>query len=114
MRGLVFSNNLLAGYIEKDQQGHYKFEYENTYFEDANKPPVSLSLPKNQQVHYSSQLFSFFFGLLSEGINKDIQCRALHIDERDHFRRLLLTAGDDTIGAVTVKPEDDAMLRMLR
>lgn len=35
----------------------------------------------------------FFFGLLSEGINKDIQCRLLKIDEDDDFTRLIQTAG---------------------
>jgi serine/threonine-protein kinase HipA len=48
-------------------------------------------------------LFAFFQGLLAEGINKDIQCRLLKIDENDDFLRLLQTAGNDTIGAVTVK-----------
>jgi HipA-like protein len=45
----------------------------------------------------------FFSGLLSEGINKDIQCRLLKIDESDDFTRLIKTAGEDTIGAITVK-----------
>jgi serine/threonine-protein kinase HipA len=40
-------------------------------------------------------------------VNKDIQCRLLRIDENDDFTRLLQTAGDDTIGAITVKPADD-------
>jgi len=52
-------------------------------------------------------LFSFFSGLLSEGINKDIQCRLLKIDENDDFTRLLKTAGEDTIGAITVKAITD-------
>jgi serine/threonine-protein kinase HipA len=41
---------------------------------------------------------------LSEGVNKNIQCRLLKIDENDHFGRLLLTAQDDNIGSITVKP----------
>ena len=59
------------------------------------------------------KLFPFFYGLLSEGINKDIQCRLYKIDENDDFTRLLLTAREDTIGSITVKAEDDAMFRML-
>lgn len=113
MRGLVYNNNELAGYIEKNSQGHFTFRYEDEYFYDANQPPISLSLPKSKQEHYSEKLFSFFFGLLSEGINKDIQCSAYKIDEKDHFTRLLLTAGNDTIGAITVKPENDELFRML-
>jgi serine/threonine-protein kinase HipA len=51
----------------------------------------------------STYLFPFFFGLLSEGINKEIQCKAYQIDEKDEFTRLLKTAKNDTIGAITVK-----------
>ncbi len=113
MRGLVFNNGTLAGYLEKTADGSYIFEYESGYFNDVTKPSISLSLQKSQQIHHSQKLFSFFFGLLSEGVNKDIQCRAFRIDENDYFTRLLLTAGDDTIGAITVKPENDELLRML-
>ncbi|WP_031529097.1 HipA N-terminal domain-containing protein [Dyadobacter crusticola] len=105
MKGLVYNNGTLAGFLEKDPGGHYTFEYEAAYHADTTKPAISLTLPKSARVHHSTELFAFFFGLLSEGVNKDIQCRALRIDENDHFKRLLLTAGEDTIGAITVKPE---------
>lgn len=104
MRGLVYNNNELAGYLEKKTQGHYIFQYEQAYFLNEEKEPISLSLPKSQREYVSETLFAFFYGLLSEGVNRDIQCNAYKIDEEDHFTRLLLTAGDDTIGAITVKP----------
>ena len=104
MKGIVYNNGILAGYLLRDAEGHYKFEYEDLYYTDPAQPAISLTLPKSQQIHRSPGLFAFFFGLLSEGVNKDIQCRALRIDENDHFKRLLLTAGQDTIGAITVKP----------
>lgn len=103
MKGGVFYNGLLAGYLEKDDDGGYLFRYNNDYFNDPSLPSISLTLPKTKQVYHSDRMFSFFYGLLSEGINKDIQCRLLKIDENDDFTRLLQTAGDDTIGAVTVK-----------
>ena len=49
-------------------------------------------------------LFPFFFNMLSEGDNRKLQSRMLHIDEDDDFGILLATAQYDTIGAVTVKP----------
>jgi len=49
-------------------------------------------------------LFSFFFNMLSEGENRQIQSQLLHIDVEDDFGILLATAQTDTIGAVTVKP----------
>jgi len=113
MRGLVYNNGELAGYLERHDAGDFTFRYADAYFFNEAKPPISLSLSKSQQEHHSGTLFSFFFGLLSEGVNKDIQCNAYKIDEADHFTRLLLTAGEDTIGAITVKPEDDELFRML-
>jgi len=113
MKGLVYNNGILAGFLEKASNGVYTFQYEDAYFQNHQLPPVSLTLPKTQKEYHSEKLFPFFYGLLSEGVNKDIQCRLLKIDERDSFTRLLLTAGNDTIGAITIKPEDDELHRML-
>lgn len=101
-KGIVYYNKIPAGYLEKKAPDHYLFTYEEAYFQSTEMPPVSLTLPKSKQVHESNILFPFFAGLLSEGINKDIQCRLLKIDETDDFTRLLKTAGEDTIGAITV------------
>ncbi|MDP1842407.1 MAG: HipA N-terminal domain-containing protein [Sediminibacterium sp.] len=103
MKGGVYINGELAGILEKDADGKYHFQYEDTYFNNPTKPSISLTLPKTKQAYESDYLFAFFMGLLSEGVNKDIQCRLLKIDENDDFARLILTAGEDTIGAVTVK-----------
>lgn len=103
MKGAVYINDELAGILEKDTAGKYHFRYEDAYFQDPLKPSISLTLPKSRQTYESDHLFAFFQGLLSEGVNKDIQCRLLKIDEQDDFSRLLLTAGEDTIGAITVK-----------
>lgn len=113
MKGLVYNNGLLAGIIEKDDNAKYLFRYNDDYFADTQSPAISLTLPKTKQEYKAEKLFPFFYGLLSEGINKDIQCRLYKIDEHDDFTRLLLTAGDDTIGSITVKPEDDELFRML-
>lgn len=103
MKGEIYNNEILAGYLEKEVSGMYVFTYNDAYFENKDLPPISLMLLKNKKQHQSEYLFSFFVGLLSEGANKEIQCRLLKIDEQDDFTRLLNTAGDDTIGAITVK-----------
>ena len=103
MKGAVYNNGILAGTIEKLAMGTYIFTYADAYFENMENPPISLTLPKSQKQYSSNTLFPFFYGMLSEGVNKDIQCRLLKIDEKDDFTRLLQTAGDDTIGAITVK-----------
>lgn len=103
MKAEVYNNGVLAGYLEKRAPDDYRFAYAESYLADSKLPSISLTLPRTKAEHQSTVLFSFFTGLLAEGINKDIQCRLLKIDEEDDFTRLLKTAGDDTIGAITVK-----------
>ncbi len=99
----VYNNEVIAGYLERKAADDYRFIYEDSYLADASMPSISLSLPKTKKEHQSKILFPFFFGLLAEGINKDIQCRLLRIDEEDDFARLLKTTREDTIGAITIK-----------
>jgi HipA-like protein len=106
-KAAVYNNNVLAGFLEKRAANDYRFMYTKSYLADPSLPSISLTLPNTKAEHQSPVLFSFFTGLLSEGINKDIQCRLLRIDEDDDFTRLLKTAGDDTIGAITVKEIND-------
>lgn len=99
----VYNNGVLAGVIEKTDPGMYVFTYDDGYFGDPETSGISLTLPKTKQAYSSSTLFPFFFGLLSEGVNKQTQCRLLKIDEKDHFSLLLKTANTDTIGSITIK-----------
>jgi HipA-like protein len=94
-----------AGILEEFPKG-YRFNYHEAYRTDPDSPPVSLTLPKTKASHESKVLFPFFFGLLAEGNLKIEQCRGMKLDEDDAFGRLLLTAGSDTIGAVTVHKEE--------
>ena len=107
MKAAVYNNKILAGYLEKSGAGTYIFTYDDRYLTSRDNPPVSLTLPKSRKEYQSGQLFPFFYGLLSEGVNKDIQCRLLRIDEQDNFTRLLQTAGEDTVGAITIKRVDE-------
>ncbi len=101
MKAAVYYNHILAGYLEKSGSSYF-FEYTSNYLTSA-LPAISFSFPKQTKVFESSSLFPFFSGLLSEGINKEIQCKSLQIDEKDEFTRLLKTAQNDTIGAITVR-----------
>jgi len=99
----VYNNGVLAGILEKKASDQYTFTYTDEYFDNRDRYAISLSFPKTQKQYEAKELFSFFYGILAEGINKDIQCRLLKIDEDDDFTRLIKTAGEDTIGAITVK-----------
>ncbi|RZK22183.1 MAG: phosphatidylinositol kinase [Hymenobacter sp.] len=97
----VFYNQQLAGILQKTGQ-QYSFRYDSAYLQ-TGQPAISLTLPKRHAAFVSPVLFSFFYGLLAEGMAKQLQCRELKIDENDHFTRLLRTAHTETIGAVTVR-----------
>ena len=101
MKAEIYFNHILAGILEKTPN-NYTFSYEENYLK-STYPAISFSFPKQSNLFQSNFLFPFFSGLLSEGINKEIQCKAYQIDEKDEFTRLLKTAKNDTIGAITVQ-----------
>src|SRR5260370_42055250 len=102
-KAAVYNNEPLAGYLEKRAPDDYRFVYDDSYRIYPAFSSISLTLSKTRPSYQSATLFPFFAGLLAEGVNKDIQCRLLRIDEEDDFTRLLKTAGKDNIGAITVK-----------
>ncbi len=100
----IYRNGTLAGTLTEENRQHFVFRYDDNYFNDSNKPSVSLTLPKTQKEYSSEFLFPFFFNMLSEGVNRKLQSTQWRIDEADDFGLLMATAQIDTIGAVTVKP----------
>lgn len=102
MEAGVYYNSVLAGVLSKNNY-KYVFQYNIEYLNNNAFPAISLTLPKRKDAYESDFLFPFFYGLLAEGENKDLQCRMLKIDENDHFTRLIKTASENTIGAVTVR-----------
>lgn len=100
----IYRNGTLAGTLTEENRRHFVFRYDDNYFNDVNKPAISLTLLKTQKEYSSEFLFPFFFNMLSEGVNRKLQSTQLRIDEEDNFGLLMATAQYDTIGAVTVKP----------
>ena len=100
----IYRNPVLAGILTEEDNRQYTFRYDYNYFADSSKPAISLTLPKTSQEYKAAHLFPFFYNMLSEGVNRKLQSRALKIDEEDDFGLLAATARYDTIGAVTVKP----------
>jgi HipA-like protein len=98
----VLYNGQLAGVLSKSS-GVYRFTYDKNYLSQAGNRPVSLTLPLREAPYESDVLFPAFVNRLSEGDNKAIQTRLLKIDENDYFSLLLATAGNDSIGPLTIK-----------
>lgn len=100
----IYRNDVLAGTLTEVNRQDFVFRYTYDYFLNINMPAISLTLPKIQPEYRSQYLFPFFSNMLSEGVNRQLQCTLLRIDENDDFGLLMVTAQHDTIGAVTVKP----------
>lgn len=104
-KGLVYFQEMLAGIIAETDEG-YEFSYQTEYLENKNARPVSLTLPLSSQKYESKVLFAFFDGLIPEGWLLDLATTHWKVKSNDRFELLLLTCRD-TIGAVTVKLEED-------
>lgn len=91
-----------AGILSQLDDGSFTFQYDRSWANDSNKPPISLTLPKTEKPYHADYLFPFFYNLLPEGTNKQVICRVNRIDRGDHFGLLTVTAKNDTIGAVRV------------
>ena len=102
----VLYNGRLAGILSKSD-GIYRFVYDKDYLAGTENRPISLTLPLREAPYESKILFPVFANKLSEGANKAIQNRLLKIDENDYFRLLLATAGNDSIGPLTIKAFDE-------
>lgn len=101
--GNVFRNKNHIGVIGRNDDGLYFFHYDERYLVDKGSKPISVNLPLQKDVFQSTYLFPFFDHLLAEGSLKELQCREHKIDMDDDFSRLLKTAKDDTIGAITIE-----------
>jgi len=102
-RAAVFYGDKEAGELIK-KAGGYEFTYKREYLGDPDAMPISLAMPLQEEKYESSDLFSFFDGLLPEGWLLDLTCAAAKIDKNDKFR-LLLHTGKDPVGAVSIRPK---------
>lgn len=96
----VYVNDVEAGILTETDAREYVFAYHDGY----SGEPVCLAMPARREPYRSKHLFPYFFNMLSEGSNRQVQSMLHHIDEKDDFGIMLATAQYDTIGAVTIKP----------
>lgn len=96
-------NKIVAGVLTENSDGSFTFCYDEEYLSNPSLSSISLTLPKTQRIFHAKTLFPFFSNLLSEGVNRRVQARIYKIDEDDSFGLLMATAGNDTIGAITIE-----------
>jgi serine/threonine-protein kinase HipA len=95
----VFVNEVEAGILSEVKQGaEYIFEYHEGY----DGPEVSRTMLPSRKKYRYNKFPPFFEGLLPEGIQLEGLLKLNKIDRDDLFSQLI-TAGEDLVGAVTVK-----------
>ena len=107
--GKVLYKNIFAGSITEDENG-YSFTYDENYLNSENVEQISLTLPLQKEIFKSKTMFPFFDGLIPEGWLLDIAEVNWKINPRDRMS-LLLTFCKDCIGAVSVVPLADEMVK---
>lgn len=98
----IYYQEKRVGVLNQSERG-YEFVYTSQYLSDPSARPISLTFPLRSEAYESAELFPFFQGLLPEGWLLDITSKTLKIDPTDKFN-LLLHAGRNTVGAVSVRP----------
>ena len=94
----VFFQNIPAGQlIELETDSRCQF----TYAPDYTGPPISLTMPMQEEAYAFASFPPFFDGLLPEGFQLEALLRQKKLDRNDKFGQLILI-GADTVGAVTI------------
>jgi serine/threonine-protein kinase HipA len=96
----IYFADHFAGTIAEDESG-YTFEYDETYLQNPDAQPISLTLPIKEKKNYSKTMFPFFDGLIPEGWLLDIAKKNWKLNPKDRMG-LLLSCCKDCIGAVSV------------
>lgn len=99
--GKVFYKDQLAGIVWQDENG-YGFRYDQSYRDQNNAEPVSLTLPLREEPYLSNTMIPFFDGLIPEGWLLNITIKNWKLNLRDRMG-LLLVACKDCIGAVSIE-----------
>jgi serine/threonine-protein kinase HipA len=98
----ILFRNEEAGILTQHDDGSFSFRYFDNWLIDNNKHSISLTLPKSEHEFHAKSLFPFFYSMLPEGSNKQVACKLNRIDPEDSFGLLMVTAKNDSIGAVRV------------
>lgn len=100
--GEVYYNKILAGVISETDEG-YMFTYEDSYLQNQETLPISLTLPKSSKQFFSKSMIPFFDGLVPEGWLLNIAVENWKLNSNDRMGLLLATC-KDCIGAVSIIP----------
>lgn len=106
---IPFAYTLMVGELTKLANGAHTFKYAPEWLASRYARPLSLSLPLQRRNITSDAVFKFFDNLLPDSpIVRDRIVKRYHAKSRQPFD-LLSEIGRDSVGAVTLIPEDETV-----
>ncbi|EES3655553.1 type II toxin-antitoxin system HipA family toxin [Escherichia coli] len=107
---VTWMNNQRVGELTKLANGAHTFKYAPEWLASRYARPLSLSLPLQRGNITSDAVFNFFDNLLPDSpIVRDRIVKRYHAKSRQPFD-LLSEIGRDSVGAVTLLPENETIL----
>src|SRR5262245_57495642 len=94
----------VVGTLRLEASGRMTFRYSDEWLAGADKPSLSVSLPKRPQPFRQRECRPFFAGLLPEEGQRLAVARRLGISAANDFG-LLEAIGGDVAGAISLWPE---------
>lgn len=108
---VTWMNNQRVGELTKLANGAHTFKYAPEWLASRYARPLSLSLPLQRGNITSDAVFNFFDNLLPDSpIVRDRIVKRYHAKSRQPFD-LLSEIGRDSVGAVTLLPENETITR---
>lgn len=97
-----------AGMIEGSSGEDARFRYDESYLQDSDTVPISISLPKQQEPFSVVQTKNYFEGLLPEGFTRRTVAQWMHVDESDYLS-ILHGLGRECLGAIQITTEGEIL-----
>ena len=94
-----------VGRIRGEDPSTAQFRY-NTDYLSLSYPPISISLPLQEQPFSPAQTKNFFEGLLPEGFTRRSVAQWMHVDENEYLS-ILHGLGRECLGALCITEEDE-------
>ncbi|EKM3564370.1 HipA N-terminal domain-containing protein [Escherichia coli] len=108
---VTWMNNQRVGELTKLANGAHTFKYAPEWLANRYARPLSLSLPLQRGNITSDAVFNFFDNLLPDSpIVRDRIVKRYHAKSKQPFD-LLSEIGRDSVGAVTLLPENETITR---
>lgn len=103
-------NQVYVGNITGNDTNDACFTYADSYIENVDSRPISISLPL-EQVHFSPlETRNFFEGLLPEGFTRRCVAQWMHTEENDYVS-ILSGLGQECLGAIRIIDENADIIK---